>query len=110
MGRTGCGKSTTINLLLGIEKPSEGSISVLGHDPFRQFNALRGQIGCVFQGDRLLPRRTAIGNVLVPIEIIGKHERDLKERPWQLLERLGLAGFENAYPAGCANALDWRGP
>lgn len=62
----------------------------------------------MFQGDRLLPRRTAIGNVRVPIEIIGKRERDLKESPWQLLERLGLAGFENAFPHELSGGMRQR--
>src|SRR6201992_113076 len=70
VGRTGCGKSTTVNLLLGIEKPSAGSISVLGLDPLAQFNALRGRIGCVFQNDRLLAWATPIEHVPVPIEIL----------------------------------------
>jgi NitT/TauT family transport system ATP-binding protein len=108
VGRTGCGKSTTINLLLGIEKPSAGSISVLGLDPFGQFNALRGQIGCVFQSDRLLPWRSAIDDVRVPIEIIGKRESDLNENPRQLLQRLGLGGFEHAYPHELSGGMRQR--
>jgi NitT/TauT family transport system ATP-binding protein len=108
VGRTGCGKSTTVNLLLGIEKPSSGSISVLGHDPFHQFNALRGKIGCVFQGDRLLPWRSAIDNVRVPIEIVGRRESDLKESPRRLLERLGLAGFEHVFPHELSGGMRQR--
>jgi NitT/TauT family transport system ATP-binding protein len=108
VGQTGCGKSTALNLVLGIEKPSYGSISVLGHDPFIQFNALRGQIGCVFQSDRLLPWRTAIGNVRVPIEIIGRRECELPENPRKLLERLGLGGFENAYPRELSGGMRQR--
>lgn len=108
VGQTGCGKSSALNLLLGVEKPSSGSISVLGHDPFRQFNALRGQIGCVFQSDRLLPWRTAIGNVRVPIEIIGRREAELPEDPRRLLERLGLGGFENAYPHELSGGMRQR--
>lgn len=108
VGRTGSGKSTALNMLLGIEKPSRGSISVLGHDPFRQFNALRGQIGCVFQSDRLLPWRTAIGNVRVPIEIIGRRECKVEKSPQQLLERLGLGGFENSYPHELSGGMRQR--
>ncbi len=108
VGRTGCGKSTTINLTLGVDKPSSGSIAVLGFDPFHQFNALRGQIGCVFQGDRLLPWRTAIDNVRIPIEIIGRPKRELKETPRQLLQRLGLGGFENAYPHELSGGMRQR--
>jgi NitT/TauT family transport system ATP-binding protein len=107
VGRTGCGKSTSVNLLLGIEKPSAG-VAVLGLDPFAQFNALRGRIGCVFQSDRLLPWRTAIDNVRVPIEIIGRPEAELAETPDQLLQRLGLAGFENAYPHELSGGMRQR--
>jgi NitT/TauT family transport system ATP-binding protein len=106
VGRTGCGKSTTVNLLLGIEQPTAGTITVLGLDPFRQFNALRGRIGCVFQGDRLLPWRTAIDNARVPIEIVGKS--DLAADPRQLFDRLGLNGFENAYPHELSGGMRQR--
>ncbi len=108
VGRTGCGKSTTVNLLLGIEQPSGGSVSVLGLDPFRQFDALRGKIGCIFQGDRLLPWRNAIDNVRVPIEIIGKDERELDPGPRQLLQRLGLGGFETTFPNQLSGGMRQR--
>jgi len=77
-------------------------------DPFHQFNALRGQVGCVFQSDRLLPWRTAIDNVRVPIEIIGTPERNLRETPQQLLERFGLGGFEDAYPHELSGGMRQR--
>jgi NitT/TauT family transport system ATP-binding protein len=108
VGRTGCGKSTTVNLLLGIEPPSSGSVAVLGLDPFEQFDALRGKIGCIFQGDRLLPWRNAIDNVRVPIEIIGKKERELNPGPLQLLQRLGLDGFETAFPNQLSGGMRQR--
>ncbi|MCK9919177.1 ABC transporter ATP-binding protein [Microbacteriaceae bacterium K1510] len=108
LGRTGCGKSTTVNMLLGIEKPSAGAVRVLGLDPYRQFNALRGQIGCVFQSDRLLPWRTAIGNVRVPLEIIGRSEDTFPEDAKSLLKRVGLAGFEDAYPHELSGGMRQR--
>ena len=108
VGRTGCGKSTTIGLLLGLEKPSGGNVSVFGCDPFRQFDALRGKIGCVFQSDRLLPWRSAIDNIRVPIEIIGLDERRLQQKPTQWLDRLGLRAFENAYPHELSGGMRQR--
>jgi NitT/TauT family transport system ATP-binding protein len=108
VGRTGCGKSTTVNLLLGIEKPSGGAISILGLDPFLQFDGLRGKVGCVFQNDRLLPWRSALDNVRVPIEIIRRPERELRESPRQLLERLGLRGFEDAFPHELSGGMRQR--
>jgi NitT/TauT family transport system ATP-binding protein len=108
LGRTGCGKSTTVNMLLGIEKPTQGSIRVLGLDPYQQFNDLRGKIGCVFQGDRLLPWRTAIDNVRVPLEINDTDETTLTNDAQSLLERLGLVGFENAYPHELSGGMRQR--
>ena len=55
LGRTGCGKSTMFNLLAGLIEPTEGTVSVLGHDPFREFDWFRGKIAVVFQNDRLMP-------------------------------------------------------
>jgi NitT/TauT family transport system ATP-binding protein len=108
VGRTGCGKSTTVNLLLGLERPSAGNISILGLDPFHQFDGLRGQIGCVFQNDRLLPWRSAIDNVRVPLEIIRRPDRELREDPRQLLERLGLRGFTNSFPHQLSGGMRQR--
>ena len=70
LGKTGCGKSTTFNLIAGLMEPSEGAVRVQGLDPFRNFNDLRGKIAVVFQNDRLLPWRTAIGNVELGLEML----------------------------------------
>jgi len=108
VGRTGCGKSTTFGLLLGLQRPSRGSVRTFGSDPFARFDDLRGKIGCVFQSDRLLPWRSAIDNVRVPIEIIGVDERRLQQSPAQWLDRLGLRGFENAYPHELSGGMRQR--
>ena len=63
LGKTGCGKSTTFDLISGLLRPSRGRVSVQGHDPSREFNWFRGKIGIVFQNDRLMPWRTALDNV-----------------------------------------------
>jgi len=55
LGRTGCGKSTTFNLISGLLRPTSGRVTVKGRDPFVQFEWFRGKIGIVFQNDRLLP-------------------------------------------------------
>jgi NitT/TauT family transport system ATP-binding protein len=69
LGKTGCGKSTMFNLIAGLIEPTSGAVSVSGHDPFRDFERFRGKIGIVFQGDRLMPWRTAVANVLLGLEI-----------------------------------------
>jgi NitT/TauT family transport system ATP-binding protein len=65
-------------------------------------------VGCVFQSDRLLPWRSAIDNVRVPLEIIGLSEAELPEKPADLIARLGLRGFENAYPHELSGGMRQR--
>ncbi len=108
VGRTGCGKSTTVNLLLGLESPSRGEVEVLGCDPLRDFQALRGKVGCVFQTDRLLPWRTALDNVRVPLEIIGRADGDGAPTASEWLKRVGLSGFESAYPHELSGGMRQR--
>jgi NitT/TauT family transport system ATP-binding protein len=98
LGRSGCGKSTAANLLVGLEAPTAGRITVLGLDPVKDFARLRGRLANVFQADRLLPWRTAIDNVRLPLEILRLEERSLPTGPAEWLERLGLNDFEDAYP------------
>jgi NitT/TauT family transport system ATP-binding protein len=63
LGKTGCGKSTMFNIVAGLIEPTSGQARVIGHDPFRDFDFFRGKIGIVFQGDRLMPWRSALDNV-----------------------------------------------
>lgn len=97
LGRSGCGKSTTVNLILGLLEASAGQVSVLGANPYAEFSSLRGRIACVFQADRLLPWRSAIDNVRLPLEILGINEDDLSVSPEAWLEKLGLGGLASHY-------------
>ncbi len=108
LGRTGCGKSTTVNLLLGLQQASGGGVSVLGHDPHREFAALRGRIGCIFQGDRLLPWRSILDNVRLPLEILRVDERTLSPTPRQWLQRVGLGDFADAFPHELSGGMRQR--
>jgi NitT/TauT family transport system ATP-binding protein len=98
LGRSGCGKSTTANLLLGLERPTAGRIAVFGRDPVTEFAHLRGRLGSIFQSDRLLPWRTSLENIRLPLEILHLEESQFSASPQGWLERLGLEGFESAYP------------
>ncbi len=108
VGRTGCGKSTSVNLLLGLLPASSGSVRVLGVDPYQDFQRLRGRIGCVFQSDRLLPWRSAIDNVLMPLEILRTRNRATFASATELLARVGLAGYENAFPHQLSGGMRQR--
>jgi NitT/TauT family transport system ATP-binding protein len=108
IGRTGCGKSTTLNLLLGLQQASAGRIEVLGCDPWKQFRALKGKLGCIFQGDRLLPWRSILDNVRLPLEILGLDERKLAIGPLEWLQRVGLGDFAGAYPHELSGGMRQR--
>jgi NitT/TauT family transport system ATP-binding protein len=108
LGKTGCGKSTMFNLVSGLIAPTSGTVEVIGHDPFREFEFFRGKIGIIFQGDRLMPWRTALDNVLLGLEILDA-ERERAQtvaRGW--LARLGLAGHENDYPHALSGGMRQR--
>ena len=108
LGKTGCGKSTTFNLIAGLMDPSEGSVRVQGLDPFRQFNALRGKIAVVFQNDRLLPWRSAIGNVELGLEMLDRPAAERRDIAQHWLARLGLGGHEHDYPHALSGGMRQR--
>ena len=70
LGKTGCGKSTIFNMIAGLTEPTEGTVRVDGRDPFADFDWFRGRMAIVFQNDRLLPWRSAIGNVELGLEML----------------------------------------
>src|SRR6478735_7778541 len=84
LGKTGCGKSTMFNLIAGLIEPSAGEVRVSGRNPFREFEFFRGKIGIVFQGDRLMPWRTALANVLLGLEILDTDPKQAQKvaRGW----------------------------
>ena len=108
VGQTGCGKSTFLNLLIGLEHPSDGHIMIGGRTPYDDFDHFRGVLAAVFQQDRLLPWRTALDNVRLPLELLGRDEREQVDRARAWLHRLGLAGFERAYPHELSGGMRQR--
>jgi NitT/TauT family transport system ATP-binding protein len=108
VGQTGCGKSTFLNMLIGLDRPSEGRIAIGGRAPYDDFDHFRGRLAAVFQQDRLLPWRTAIDNVRLPLELLGRHPREQVEGARTWLHRLGLARFEGAYPHELSGGMRQR--
>lgn len=108
LGKTGCGKSTTFNMIAGLLDPSEGKVLVQGRDPFRNFNDLRGKIAVVFQSDRLLPWRTAIGNVELGLEMLDTPRDEQQHIAQFWLTRLGLGGHESDYPHQLSGGMRQR--
>jgi NitT/TauT family transport system ATP-binding protein len=108
VGETGCGKSTSFNMLLGLQKPDVGDIQVLGLDPFSESDALRGQVGIIFQNDRLLPWRTAIENISFGLEVLNIPLTQRRQTAEKWLERVGLKGFADAYPHELSGGMRQR--
>jgi NitT/TauT family transport system ATP-binding protein len=108
LGKTGCGKSTMFNIVAGLTEATSGKVSVIGRDPFRDFAHFRGKIGIVFQGDRLMPWRSALDNVLLGLQILDCEPREAEARARRWLERLGLAGHEHDYPHALSGGMRQR--
>ncbi|MBI2087949.1 MAG: ABC transporter ATP-binding protein [Deltaproteobacteria bacterium] len=108
VGKTGCGKSTTLNVLLGLERPTHGRLAIDGKEPYKDFDFFRGKLSAVFQTDRLLPWRTVLQNATYGLEILHfpQQERVKKARYW--LEKVGLTHFENAYPHELSGGMRQR--
>ncbi|MFL5043815.1 MAG: ATP-binding cassette domain-containing protein, partial [Xanthobacteraceae bacterium] len=90
VGQTGCGKSTFFDLMIGLEAPSAGAISLDGKTPYGDFDHFRGRIATVFQQDRLLPWRSSLDNVRLPLELMKLPDAVQRQRSTSWLERLGL--------------------
>ncbi|MGF6543651.1 ABC transporter ATP-binding protein [Paraburkholderia youngii] len=106
LGPSGCGKSTFLRVVADLIKPSRGEISVLGAAP--QMARERRDIGFVFQDAALLPWRTAIQNVQLPLEVAGGKARSGRATPRELLELVGLKGREDAYPHEMSGGMRQR--
>jgi NitT/TauT family transport system ATP-binding protein len=108
VGKTGCGKSTFFNILIGLEQPTEGTIEIDGRTPYGDFDVFRGRIGIVFQQDRLLPWRTLLDNVTLGLEIMGVDPVQRRMRAERWLHRLGLDSFLRAFPGELSGGMRQR--
>jgi NitT/TauT family transport system ATP-binding protein len=97
LGRTGAGKTTVLNLIMGTLRADGGTIKVAGVDPYRQFKALRGKLAVSFQTDRLLPWRTAVENAELGLLILGLPKAKARQAALSWLARVNLSGAENKY-------------
>ena len=96
LGRSGCGKSTLLHIVAGLTEQDSGEVWIDGK-PAATFHE-SGAVGYMFQDDRLLPWRTALNNVALSLEPGNTGRRERLDRAREMLEMVGLAGFENAYP------------
>jgi NitT/TauT family transport system ATP-binding protein len=104
IGPNGCGKSTLLRLVAGLIEPSSGSVSVGGTPP----RAGAGQVGIAFQQPRLLPWRSLVDNVAMPLEVRGVNESERRARALVALERVGLVDAAALRPRELSGGMAQR--
>ena len=108
LGRTGAGKSTALNLIMGNLAPTKGQVQVLGVDPRAQFQQLRRLIAVGFQTDRLMPWRTALENVELGLQILHEERPAARRKATEWLARVGLDHAANLYPHELSGGMRQR--
>src|SRR5690242_7256725 len=104
VGPSGCGKSTLLKMISGLLPPSTGEILIGGE----QVTKPHGNVGIVFQNALLLPWRTILGNVLLPIDMKRLPREKYLPRAKELLELVGLDGFEKKLPWQLSGGMQQR--
>ena len=106
IGPSGCGKSTLLRVVADLSKPTRGKVQVGGESP----NAarLKRKVGFVFQDPALLEWRRVLQNVALPLEIKGVSRREREKSAQELIELVGLKGFERSYPRQLSGGMRQR--
>ena len=104
MGPSGSGKSTLLNLIAGLDRPTSGTVTVAGRRVDRLSETgvarfRRDRIGMIFQFFNLLDDLTVADNVLLPAQLAGMAKAQARARATELLARLGIEQYQQAYPA-----------
>ena len=103
VGPSGCGKTTLLRIIAGLEEASGGKVILEGPDKDRH-----GGIGLVFQEYALFPWRTTLGNIEMGLEIRGVGKEDRRTAALEYVNRFGLSGFENHFPAQLSGGMQQR--
>ena len=111
VGPSGCGKSTFMKLATGLKRPTRGRVAVAGREVAGPLKI----VGMAFQAPTLLPWRTTLDNVLLPLEIVEPYRSGFKrlrdeyaQRARRLLATVGLQGHEDAYPWQLSGGMQQR--
>jgi len=100
LGPSGCGKTTLLRLLMGLEHPSSGTVHIASE--------LAAHMSYVFQEPRLVPWRTCLENVLLPVELTSQNGTEARERALDLLQQLGLADRLRHFPGELSGGMQMR--
>ncbi len=104
VGRSGCGKSTLLRLVAGLLPVSGGQVTVAGEPVTKP----RRDISMQFQRPALLPWRSVLDNVLLPVEVFGWKKAAHRQRAHDLLAMAGLDGFEKRLPHELSGGMQQR--
>jgi len=104
IGPSGCGKSTLLRIIAGLETADSGQILFRGEPKTKP----TPKVTMVFQTFGLLPWKTAIENVELPMEVAGIDKAEAKAQADRYLKMVGLGMFENAYPHDCSGGMRQR--
>jgi NitT/TauT family transport system ATP-binding protein len=99
LGPSGSGKSTLLRILAGLLVPTSGSFTFAGGKP---------KIGMVFQQSNLMPWRTALENITLPLELQGVQADEYHARAQELIDLVGLQGFESSWPRDLSGGMAQR--
>ncbi|MGM0836617.1 MAG: ABC transporter ATP-binding protein [Bacillota bacterium] len=113
VGKSGSGKSTLLNLMSGFMKPTSGTIEIAGTDVTKLTEAEWSDfrlknIGFIFQSFQLIPSMSAFSNVELPLKIKGISKNERRSRVLEVLDRVGLKGFEEYYPSELSGGQQQR--
>jgi NitT/TauT family transport system ATP-binding protein len=104
IGASGCGKTTLLRIVAGLERPSQGQVWLNG----RAIQGVSNQIGMVFQEYALFPWRTALQNIEMGLEIRGIRPEERRRQALEYIRHFGLEGFENHFPHQLSGGMQQR--
>jgi NitT/TauT family transport system ATP-binding protein len=104
IGPSGCGKSTLLHMIAGLYEPTAGRVVYNG----QPVDSVNTAVGYMTQKDSLFPWRTVQDNVALPFQLAGQPRPERRRRAREILERVGLSGFETRYPAELSGGMRKR--
>ena len=104
VGPSGCGKTTMLRILAGLIAQYTGGVTIGG----RELNGPTKDVGVVFQEANLMPWRSVLANVMLPVEVLGLDRSTYLQRARSLLSLVGLDGFENKLPSELSGGMRQR--
>lgn len=111
IGVSGIGKTTLFNILSGLLIPDEGNVFIKSEsddEAWTDITGTAGNVSYMLQKDMLLPHKTIIDNVSLPLVLSGMRKKEAREKAMPLFETFGLSGMEKSYPMSLSGGMRQR--